>query len=116
MAQTTINNGDSGSTVRTALNNMFTELYTGEGRGFQEKLAYSGGTVSPGGETDPAVINTITHTFSGSYSSAPHVIIIPKCDWWIYISSVSTTQVVIASGSFGGASVLDYDLLVTKAI
>ena len=43
MAQSTINNGDSGLVVRTALNSMFTELY-GLGSLPEYFIAESGGT------------------------------------------------------------------------
>jgi phosphopantothenoylcysteine synthetase/decarboxylase len=114
MAFQELTNGDSGLSFRTKLNENFEEVYEGEGGGFIETLAFSGGTTSPASQTDPSVINTITHTFSESYSAAPKVVIIPKCDWIFYVSSVTTTQVVIGCGSTGSASTADYDLIVMK--
>lgn len=49
MAQTTINNSDSGLTVRNALNGMYTELYRG-------------GTQATGALTDAATITTDANT------------------------------------------------------
>jgi len=81
-------------------------------RGYKEAISYSSGTVAPVGETDPLEITTVTHTFVRTYTTAPYVFVISKVDWLIYISSVSATQVVVGVGSSGGASTLDYDLIV----
>lgn len=49
MSRTTINNGDSGSTVRTAINNMFTELYNGSISSIQTKTTDYTAVLSDGG-------------------------------------------------------------------
>lgn len=108
MAKVEITDGMSALNVRTNINNMFTELFKGV---ISEVLARSGGSPSSG---DPAGLDTVTHSFVGSYSSAPYVIIINKCDWHIYISSVSTSQVVVGVGAYGSGTTLDYDLLVIR--
>lgn len=109
MAQVTITDGMSALNVRTNINSMFTELYTlGT---IAEKLSRSGGSPSSG---DPASLDTVTHSFAGSYSKAPIVVPINKCDWHIYISSVSTSQVVVGVGAYGSGTTLDYDLLVIE--
>jgi len=106
MAKTTLNDGVSALNFRTYLNNMFTELYT---YGFMKAtIARSAGTPSTG---DPASFDTVTHTITG-YTNAPKVILIPKCDWHVYISSVSNTTIVVGVGSFGSGITLDYDLVV----
>ena len=109
MAKTTLNNGETAANFRTYLNAMFTELYTYGW--FAEKLVRSGGTPSSG---DPAALDTVTHTLVGTYSAAPMAILIPKCDWHCYISSVSTTTVVVGVGAYGSGTTLDYDILIVK--
>lgn len=108
MAKQTIADGETGLSIRTKLNEMFAELYGGEG-GYKEKLTRSSGTPSTG---DPASLTTITHTFVNSYSSAPDVILVPKSDWHVYIVSVNTTTVIVGVGAYGSGSTLDYDLVV----
>jgi len=107
MAKVTITDGMSAYNVRTNINSMFTNLFT---YGFfSEKLVRSGGTPSSG---DPATLDEVTHTLVGSYTSTPVAILIPKCDWHIYISSVNTTTVVVGVGAYGSATTLDYDILI----
>jgi len=107
MAKVTINDGASALSVRTNINAMFTNLFT---YGFfAEKLVRSGGTPSTG---DPAALDTVSHTLVGTYTAAPIAILIMKCDWHCYISSVSTTTVVVGVGSFGSGITLDYDILI----
>ena len=106
MAKTTLNE-ELADTFRTKLNNMFTELYT---YGFMKAtIARSAGTPSTG---DPASFDTVTHTITG-YTAAPKVILIPKCDWHVYISSVSNTTIVVGVG-IGSGTTLDYDLIVVS--
>jgi len=81
--------------------------------GLNETLLRSGGTEAPTpGETDPAEITTITHSLTETYAAAPSVVLVPKCDWDMYISSVSTTQVVVAIGGSGTSDTVDYEVLV----
>jgi len=58
MAKTTINNGDTGLAVRTALNNMFTELYTG-----QANQNYNLGSGSP-----TTLLTGVSNTSFGFYA------------------------------------------------
>ena len=103
----------TGLAVRTALNENFEDLYEGYGGGCVQKLAFSGGTTAPTpSATDPSLITTITHAFGVTYGTTPYVVPIPKCDWSIYVVSVSTTGCVIGCGSTGSATTLNYDLLV----
>lgn len=109
MAKTiTLNNGLAAVTYRENLISYFTELYAYGV--FTEKIARSTGTPSTG---DPAGLSTISHTITG-YTAAPVVIPIPKCDWHIYVSSVSSSEIVIGVGSYGSGTTLDYDLLLIK--
>ena len=106
MALTEITNGMSAANVRAYINAMFTELYT---YGFlSETIARSSGTPSSG---DPASFDSISHTISG-YTATPKVILIPKSDWSIYISSVSNTTIVVGIGASGTGITVDYDLIV----
>ena len=73
-----------------------------------EKIARSSGTPSTG---DPAGLTSISHTISG-YTIAPEAILIPKSDWYCYISSVSNTKIVVGVGSFGSSVTIDYDILI----
>lgn len=107
MAKVSITDGMSAVNVRTNINNMFTELYT---YGFlSEKQAFSAGSPGTG---DPAGLDTNTHTLTGSYTSTPLAILIPKSDWHVYISSVNTTTVVVGIGAYGSGTTVDYDLLI----
>jgi len=108
MAKTTLSDGVSALNFRTYLNNMFTELYT---YGFMKAtIARSAGTPSTG---DPASFDEVVHTITG-YTLAPKVILIPKCDWHVYISSVTNTTITVGVGSFGSGTTLDYDLIVVS--
>ena len=107
MAYTEITNGMAAASVRSNINAMFTELYT---YGFMsEKQSFSDGSPGTG---DPASLTTNTHTLTGSYTSTPIAILIPKSDWHVYISSVNTTTVVVGVGAYGSGSSLDYDIII----
>jgi len=108
MAKVSITDGMSAVNVRTNINAMFTSLFT---YGFfTEVVARSSGTPSSG---DPASFDSISHTISG-YTAAPKVILIPKSDWHVYISSVNATTIVVGIGAYGSGVTVDYDLLVTS--
>ena len=98
--------------------NSIWERMQGSNKGPKETIQYStdgGKSISPGGETDPYTINTITHTFSKTYSTAPDVLItLIAAFWGLWISSITTTQVVIGCSGIGDAtsSNFDYKLLV----
>jgi hypothetical protein len=94
------------------------ERIEGSKKGPKEVIQYStdgGKSISPGGATDPLVIETITHTFTKTYSAAPSVAIVNLVAFWgLSISSVTTTQVILNSSGVGDAdaSNFDYKLLV----
>ena len=82
-------------------------------RGYAEKLSKSGGVAYPAAKTDPFEIETMTHTLSGTYSYAPDVVIVSKCDIGLWIVSITTTTVVIGVGTGSATtSTFNYDLMV----
>jgi len=107
MAKVTITDGMSAYNVRTNINSMFTNLFT---YGFlSEKQAFSDGSPGTG---EPSALSTNTHTLSGSYTSTPVAILVPKSDWNVYISSINTTTVVVGIGAYGSGATVDYDLII----
>jgi len=83
------------------------EKLTGYGDGrLKETLARSSGAPATG---DPLDLTIVTHDFTRTYSSAPTIILTKKCDWDIYLVSVSTTQVVIGVGGQGTSTEAEFD-------
>ena len=169
MARETLNNNETGLSVRTKLNSMFTELYLYMGSGLTfcgilnsgdsvtgspaagyfyfvneagtyggqacvqfDALIYSGSAWAlfegfGGGKLvevqersdgtpatwDPLTLSEVVHTLTRTYDTAPEVQVVAKCDWLLYVKSVTlatgVVTVTVGVGSTGVAEEADFD-------
>lgn len=119
MAQQTLNNGEQGSSIRGKINDNFTELYARIDNIEESGLVFSDienrNSGDPSSGTPSSITNReITHVFTG-YSEEPIIFIIPKCDWNLYLKSVSldagTLTVKVGFGPSGTDNSIGYTLL-----
>jgi hypothetical protein len=100
MAQVTINNGDSGSTVRTALNGMFTELY-GESN-FPQVATYADLPVASSFSGATYEVTTSTGTFLVNRKSAG--LYRSNGTTWIYLGDINTDAATTGNTPAGNIS------------
>src|SRR3954469_10351073 len=100
MAKVTINNGDSGSTVRTALNGMFTELY-GESN-FPQVATYADLPVASSFSGATYEVTTSTGTFLVNRKSAG--LYRSNGTTWIYLGDINTDAATTGNTPAGNIS------------